>query len=187
MNQSCPIHLVWEWLFFTGCTLLFFHPIWEWWLDPSQPAIDGLVLNWDDWAALLSMHGSKALWAVVHVRACSLSMHASFCEQQHICVTPSPVSLEFWVPSIITGAVLLTRRSACCRAAEQNGVPANKYSWFLPSHCYHNATESISVEKRIRDNKSGGCERWGNIWGVLERCAFIDMHLEIFACKMVKC
>lgn len=101
--------------FFMGnMPFFFFQPLWEWWLDPSQPAIDGLVLNWDDWVVLLSMHGSKALWAATRVCACSLSMHAGFCEQQHICATPSPLSLEFWVSSIITNAVVLTAWLAGC-------------------------------------------------------------------------
>lgn len=55
--KICPINLLWEsGLLHRLSAILSLWPCWEWWLDLSQPAIDGLALNWDDWVVLLCMH-----------------------------------------------------------------------------------------------------------------------------------
>lgn len=43
-----------EWASSLAVCILSFWPCWEWWLDPSQPAIDGLALDQDDGVTMLS-------------------------------------------------------------------------------------------------------------------------------------
>lgn len=124
MNRPkiCPINLLWE----SGplhrlSAILSFWPCWEWWLDPSQPAIDGLALDQDDWVALLSMH--VALCVVVRGCACLPCMHAAFSEQQHICVTPSPLSHLNFVFSQSSPVLL------CSVPGLWAAEDVNKYSW----------------------------------------------------------
>lgn len=65
-------------------------------IGSQSTSIDGLALDQDDWVARLSMHVYIALCVLVRGSACLPCMHATLSEQQHICVTPSPLSFEFW-------------------------------------------------------------------------------------------
>lgn len=129
--KICPINLLCESrLLHRLSAILSLWPCWEWWLDLSQPAIDGLALNWDDWVALLCMHMYIAFcvpWCVLRVlMVCAMLPSA---KQQHICFAPSPfaLSFEFRVLSIIASTAL---HCLWLTGTEQDGFPLNKVSWF---------------------------------------------------------
>lgn len=56
--------------------ILLFWPCWEWWLDPSQAAIDGLALDQDDWVALLFY---AHVYSIVCVVVCACACRGSVC------------------------------------------------------------------------------------------------------------
>lgn len=136
MNRPkiCPINLLWE----SGSlhrlsAILSFWPCWEWWLDPSQPAIDGLALDQDDWVALL-LYARVYSSVCVGAWLCVLTLHAccSLRTTAHLWHSVSSLSFEFWVLSIIASAAAAAAAVLpllCRLRGEGRHFFSKKYSW----------------------------------------------------------
>lgn len=153
MNQSrtCPINLVWEWLSSQAVCHSFI------------PALLGMMIGSQStsnrWiAAQLGWLSGTAVYARVQsvasggARPCVLTLYACLFlwTTAHLCYS---ISHLIGILSFLNHHRRCRARCrACCLAAEQNSIPANKISWFLPSNCYHNAAKGISVEISICDD-----------------------------------
>ena len=172
MNRPkiCLINLLWEsGLLHRLSAILSFWPCWEWWLDPSQPAIDGLALDQDDWVALLSMHvyiafvcsGGGGVWLYV------LTLHAccSRWTTAHLCHSISSLSFEFWAPLIICGTAVLRPRLVGCSVGRYS---CERVFLTSPSNYYQDTAEcNPSGNEHSRWHfKSIRSARWGSVWDV---------------------
>lgn len=150
-------------------------------IGSQSTSIDGLALDQDDWVARLSMHVYIALCVLVRGSACLPCMHATLSEQQHICVTPSPLSFEFWVLSIIASTAVLRPWLAGCREGRYS---CEQVFLTSPSNYYQDTVESYSHgnEHSGWHSASVMCERGHTLFHIRNKkeqfqCSFLNVEI----------